>query len=657
MSHRHLTSLLIAVTLAAGCGELDDPDRTIVVTITGALEANSGVVVDDEVHVALVWFTPQLTWNGTSDAYSVAQEAIVEPRFPASFELTLTDLPPESAIVSGAATPMVLLDPKAAEVRAAIGAVIAYVDVNGNGRLDLLSTDDTESVDRVVAATSETSIVFVEGDPPPLSFLQGQLVTGFNFVVTEDCALIEGGSCGYGAEVRPIAERLILTLDEAPKLDRVLCETYIDAGSDVVEVSGEGPAPTASEPIGFDYVEDMRCSDGGRRLERRLPCAPVPGAPLCQSQSERCVVEVWDLPEDSEERVTWPCYLYGSEWCDAASVANRCPSEDIEAHAQLELFVTGFEYAQRGGMAADGDDVYVIIGQFTDAANQLLRVSASDGTVVPLYVAESGWMGSVEGVSDGRVRWLDTLVVEVDPPEGVPHEEWMGLLVESQAARVCDLAVSGEEEPRCVDLPGLIGLAAPGAAWFTTEDENGGATLWRRPLDGGVDVAVAQADRFDGFVVGEGRVYWLNGTTGAVESADFSGGAHATEATPSLGAEGVHTLVHVDAEAIYTKTADNPDARVATVTRHPRAGGDANEMVTLQYVSGTCSFADDGLYWVSDAKEVLRTGWTGDTDSVALLYAGPQNRYYGDVLPIAVGTSHVYWLGMDRTTLYRAPRL
>ena len=196
----------LGVVLAA-CGSLDSSTGSAptLATLQGSLALASpdslGLSSSSDVRVAVVWR------GDTPGKFSVAEDLPVQPVFPSSFTIALDGPPPEAAMngpaspsgtpappvtaaaggpplpitaaaggpppdagidEAGAANsqPVMLLDtPAAAGVpsRYAIGTVVAYLDQNHNGKLDLVPDNATSYVDRILAADQELTIEYFEG--------------------------------------------------------------------------------------------------------------------------------------------------------------------------------------------------------------------------------------------------------------------------------------------------------------------------------------------------------------------------------------------------------------------------------------------------------------------------------------------------------------
>jgi len=89
------------------------------------------------VRVAVVWRVPS-----GDKPLAVAEDLPVHPGFPLRFQLELHKAPPPEA--------MQTLEFQSYAFRGAYGVVVAYEDVNHNGRLDIVGNELPEFVDRLL---------------------------------------------------------------------------------------------------------------------------------------------------------------------------------------------------------------------------------------------------------------------------------------------------------------------------------------------------------------------------------------------------------------------------------------------------------------------------------------------------------------------------
>ncbi len=144
----------ITVVLNVGCGGAAGPDyRSPYVSLSGVI-SSSEIATPSQVRVALVWKHRDPEGN----LLRAAQELAVSAQFPIQFRLDITALPPAEALNQRFSNGQ--YDPN---WRYATGTLLVYEDVDGNGVLDLVSTDAETTVDRVLGAPDHLSIFYVEG--------------------------------------------------------------------------------------------------------------------------------------------------------------------------------------------------------------------------------------------------------------------------------------------------------------------------------------------------------------------------------------------------------------------------------------------------------------------------------------------------------------
>jgi len=218
-----------AVLLMAGCGQLEEDNAKAdsLAVVYGRITAAAGLSATDTVRVALVWVEED---ESGGDEAAVTQEVEVGSHFPASFELPITSVPPEAALSPA--------DGNGA--RGTWGFLLAYVDRDGNGRLDLKrASGSMMPSDTLVGAVAAPLIEFVENGPrePSIeSYLPQGLPTGFSLVdfsltpseetAVQACWDAGGSDCEAlaPAEIMPIDTPVSMSLLTAPSLPYVVCD-------------------------------------------------------------------------------------------------------------------------------------------------------------------------------------------------------------------------------------------------------------------------------------------------------------------------------------------------------------------------------------------------------------------------------------------------
>jgi hypothetical protein len=281
---------LLAVLLAVGCGSAAGRDYSPpFVTLFGVI-TSSGVQTPSEVRVALVWKKRDPEGN----LLRAAQELVVKAEFPVRFRLDVNSLPPAEVMnwrtVNGQRDP---------SFRYATGTLIVYEDVNGNGVLDLLSSDAESSVDRVLGIPERLSVFYVEGPSAPSTGPGAR--AGYNLRLeppvvdpqpgAANCTPQQAGS----QQFLPLSTEIPVALTGAPELSRQMCERVMpDSSSD----GGSGSCAPPNVPQGAQVT----CSPDGMAYEYKL-CQSSGG--LCGSIS--CDYGCARCPPGEPIPAGWPC--------------------------------------------------------------------------------------------------------------------------------------------------------------------------------------------------------------------------------------------------------------------------------------------------------------------------------------------------------------
>jgi len=270
--------------LCAGCGaaagrDYGPPFATLFGVIT-----SSEVQTPSEVRVALVWKKRDPEGN----LLRAAQELAVKAEFPVRFRLDVNTLPPAEVMnwrmVNGQ------LDPS---FRYATGTLIVYEDLNGNGALDLLSSDAQTSVDRVLGTPERLSVFYVEGPSAPRTGPGAH--AGYNLrrepptVDPQPGAAVCTPTQVGEREYLPLSAEIPVALTGAPELSREMCERVMPSSSSDGG-SGSCAAPTVPQGAqltcsadGMSYVYKLCQSSGGLcgRVSCDYGCARCsPGDPI-----------------------------------------------------------------------------------------------------------------------------------------------------------------------------------------------------------------------------------------------------------------------------------------------------------------------------------------------------------------------------------------
>ena len=253
-----LLPLLPLILAQAACGALpsDDNKAPVLDTLKGEIRTQTTGLSPRNLRIAMVW-------HDARGNFTAAEDLAITPRFPAGFQLNLSAPPPASAMISFASDlePLYKADASTPEaVHAAMGALVAYDDRNGNGKLDLVAAAATDFVDTIVGATSDARVVYIDRmsalaasavrvagtDNKLLGDDGSRPVLGYNVVIAT--TRVSGDS-----SVRSIAWRtaanaeLVMDLTPSPELDGFMCEGY--DGSSGAPQNPDGPTPNPDAPI------------------------------------------------------------------------------------------------------------------------------------------------------------------------------------------------------------------------------------------------------------------------------------------------------------------------------------------------------------------------------------------------------------------------
>lgn len=346
-----LTSLSVAA-----CGSLDPNagEKTPLATVTGQLTNPQAVQTTSNVRIAVIWRAELF------GKFNSAVDLPVQPVFPSKFKIDLREAPPEGVLwdpfaksqspsdppQTGGSTPAQPADPAAPgtrgahvglqggtavgpSVRVAVGAVVAYEDLNGNGKLDLVDDNAAQFLDRIVAANDQTMLIYFDGTPPNDPELRdgnGHYPTpGYNlYRQGANCATTDiGGAPGDGEPLggtkggtpapacTPVAPEWLpmttlydLALATDPKFGQLMCRN----GGDSVSSASAGGAVHPGRPATYPAPTDPNLScnaDGGGYTYGKSTCTTISQGP-CRGTITTCTpVDFWERP--TPVPADWPC--------------------------------------------------------------------------------------------------------------------------------------------------------------------------------------------------------------------------------------------------------------------------------------------------------------------------------------------------------------
>jgi hypothetical protein len=223
--------------------------------------------------------------------------------------------------------------------KVAVGTLVAYEDLNGNGALDLIDEKATAAVDRVVGVSDEIYVVYIEGTPTG-ELAELGLPKGFSQLLVPRCeaeaTLDRGGvseptgapaggsattpaaSCDGKGNVVPIDTLFTLPLTGSPTLANLMCrgtgdvlsggtvsgETTSVPPPQAASVQGEGAAGTAPPSMNYPAATDpkLHCKEDGSGFTYN-ECDSTP-ATVCGPQVS-CTTMLSQRPSPMPDN--WPC--------------------------------------------------------------------------------------------------------------------------------------------------------------------------------------------------------------------------------------------------------------------------------------------------------------------------------------------------------------
>jgi hypothetical protein len=242
-----------AAALSVACGSLDGHTGTppTLATLRGEMTNWTNVSLTAAVRIAVVWVT-----NGPT--YNVAEDLPVRPVFPSNFVIQLDQPPPQGAFITSN---------QGLTFQIARGFVVAYEDLNGNGKLDLVQDDAGAFVDKIVGANTQgMSLIYLQGTLPPnnagLVDSSGKSPSlGYNLYSVVPCAGDGGDDGGINrcreAHWFDVSAPYDLEVSKDPEVNQLMCADF-----------GSGGAQTSAGGTGWS-VDTQGTPPGGY---------PTPGA-------------------------------------------------------------------------------------------------------------------------------------------------------------------------------------------------------------------------------------------------------------------------------------------------------------------------------------------------------------------------------------------
>jgi hypothetical protein len=351
---RARTSLGLAFLLLPACGTqsgLGDANTAPppVAVVRGQLTVSPAIAASADsgnIRIELAWYTP----GGASDRI-VGQDVPVTAALPAQFELSIQGAPPAEAIWTGPGTgdagaPWFASLPSAGQTFA-IGQVLAYEDLNGNGKLDMVGVDATSAPDRIVAGDT-SYLLYATGGYGSNEWSPIGTKDGYGFLV-ENTSPTNDTTITWSPITTPVT-----LAPTGPEWNLLMCTNY----SPLVEsnnlpdeslwpgIQGLRDAPIASADLVFPSSDEplLSCSPGGTQY--CIDACPAPndqfyvcqtydtgadlnaGAPYCIGHFA-WVPNCYTMP--SVQPAGWPCTYTPNVDCTPDPVYNRCAGFDAGA--------------------------------------------------------------------------------------------------------------------------------------------------------------------------------------------------------------------------------------------------------------------------------------------------------------------------------------
>ncbi len=296
---RRTTTIAMMTSLLAGCGGAVDDDYLgdPLMQLHGDITNEQQLETPPEVGAALLWtLYADMHMLGPKMA---AQETLVDAEFPAQFELSIYEPPPEEALftLEELYWDFPGVDPSS---RLAASFAIAYADGNGNGVVDMVGAEDPAIVDSVIGY-GEFYVYYYEGDTAfTVPETEWTIEPGFNLVD----AYLDGQTFIF--ETIPMDTPVTIAVLDDPYLNDVLCTDGSEhlSSADMEDCFVDGSNPACPDMGAWPADAEVSCEDGDRALT--VDVAEVEFTSACVSMTRHTLYQ-WVLEEGDEAPAGWPC--------------------------------------------------------------------------------------------------------------------------------------------------------------------------------------------------------------------------------------------------------------------------------------------------------------------------------------------------------------
>jgi hypothetical protein len=253
---------LCAASVACTTLAADATSPRVLTTLHGQLDNPQSVTVSGAIRVALIW-------RGTNGGnFSVAEDLPVQPVFPSAFKVDIDGPPPADAMIPGTELlkhddiPPSDIPP---DFQYAYGTAVAYIDLNGNGKLDFVDQSAQSYVDEIVGANESMLVVYLQGTLPGGNVMRDSNgappTLGYSLYEIPDCQpslAIEGGAppsgaaggCQGGPLWHDMSFEYEIPLSADPRFAELMCSgdpttTGSASGSGDPQTTNPGPSPAS----------------------------------------------------------------------------------------------------------------------------------------------------------------------------------------------------------------------------------------------------------------------------------------------------------------------------------------------------------------------------------------------------------------------------